>query len=522
MRRAMWLADMVGSVQLSPRVRKNEEVDFTPAIAPVTSITSTAEVAPSSITADAQVDSRGADRFRAELTAKEPRSMSGANGALRIGVGFGVGLAMPKSVADRLAKALDQFQLHPAKSFSELPGDVKNAVRDELGKHKPDSPVYKNIVQLATSDRFLQHSPAVQKAMIAGMGQFPKDLSFQKEMSTIAADPDFAALAETEKYALIKGFTANGADPAARRTICRMINSEAFKLVPDEQRLALIEHVAGTNYFGKHARQVVGKLLDAEAYQKMTPDKQAEILKAFVDGRHFSKEHVQPAEGRFDAQVEYSISEPKDAKKHEFYSGKADAQKYEVKIDGRSIPVYVAKKTDDGLVAMNIDDVAKAIASLPKEARRQIKSVGLEPHRDPDDKDNAKTSGDPDFRAFMAAGESGVVHIFPTPSSHDHTEIANSMTHETGHVISRKTWGTDSAKDKGWAPYRDAIAADGPPPSKYGGFTTGEDFAETWALYMEVKGTPLETEARKTFPARFAVIDKLVEENNTKAAKTKN
>lgn len=506
------------SVGLTPRVRKNEDiVGYTP---PVTEVAETAQIALDSDISSSSggvADSRGADRFRGELNYKEARAMSGANGTLRIGVGF----VLPKSVSEQIEKAFDQFKARSVSSFSELPGDVKDAVRAELRKHSPDSAVYKNIVQFATSDRFLQHSPAVQKAMIEGIGQFPKDLDFQKEMSATAADPDFAALAETEKYALIKGFTANGADLVGRRAICRMINSEAFKLVPDQQRLALIKYAGATDYFGAQAREVIGKLLDAEAYKNMKPAEQAEILQKIIDGQYYTPTHVAPPKGRFDTQAEYSISEPKDVRRHGFYSGKADAQKYELNIDGRKIPVYVAKKTDEGLQGMTVDEVAKAIASLPKEARRQIKSVDIEPHRDPDDKDNAKRSGNPDFRAFMAADGSGVVNVFPTTSPNTHDQISISMTHETGHVISQRAWGSDSEKGKKWQTYRDAMAADGPPPSKYGGFTIDEDFAETWALYMGVKGTAGEAEARKTFPARFAVIDKLIAEDDAKAAKAK-
>ena len=43
-------------------------------------------------------------------------------------------------------------------------------------------------------------------------------------------------------------------------------------------------------------------------------------------------------------------------------------------------------------------------------------------------------------------------------------------------------------------------------PSTYAKSSPNEDFAESWALFMEVRGRPREEELRLLFPARWAIL----------------
>jgi hypothetical protein len=193
------------------------------------------------------------------------------------------------------------------------------------------------------------------------------------------------------------------------------------------------------------------------------------------------------------------LSEPTDVKKHKFWTGDDSAKRYELKVGDQIIPIYVADHVDEGLKQLDVNKVAAAIAAMPEEARRLIKQFDIHGKAYPNDKD-----------AAMSAGKSGVVDGY-SQAEVDHLtyEFAGYITHETGHIASQKAWGRDS-DSKQWKPWRDAMKAEGSAPSRYGNTNPQEDFAETWELYFEVRGTPDEKLARETFPKRFALIDDIL------------
>lgn len=71
--------------------------------------------------------------------------------------------------------------------------------------------------------------------------------------------------------------------------------------------------------------------------------------------------------------------------------------------------------------------------------------------------------------------------------------------------MSQKLWGTNTSNKK-WKPWRDAMASDGISASTYARSSPDEDFAESWALFMEVRHGPREEELRMLFPARWAIL----------------
>ena len=66
-------------------------------------------------------------------------------------------------------------------------------------------------------------------------------------------------------------------------------------------------------------------------------------------------------------------------------------------------------------------------------------------------------------------------------------------------------WGTNT-NNKKWKPWRDAMKSDGLSASTYAQSSPDEDFAESWALFMEVRHGPREEELRLLFPARWAIL----------------
>ena len=63
-----------------------------------------------------------------------------------------------------------------------------------------------------------------------------------------------------------------------------------------------------------------------------------------------------------------------------------------------------------------------------------------------------------------------------------------------------------------WKQWDAAILEDKIRPSDYARTMTEEDFSETLVMYQKVKGTPYENEFRSIMPARFALMDKILQQ----------
>ena len=63
----------------------------------------------------------------------------------------------------------------------------------------------------------------------------------------------------------------------------------------------------------------------------------------------------------------------------------------------------------------------------------------------------------------------------------------------------------------------DRIKKDGQSVSDYGDKAIGEDFAESWAHYMEarIQGTPAMTKFRTEHPNRYQLIDRVYNDGDT-------
>jgi hypothetical protein len=120
-----------------------------------------------------------------------------------------------------------------------------------------------------------------------------------------------------------------------------------------------------------------------------------------------------------------------------------------------------------------------------------------------------------DFSTYMMAGASGLIDIFPTKVRPSQSDVDGSMIHETGHILSQRTWGGqfpafDSLFHPGWERWRKAEEKDGSHASAYAKTARIEDFSETLRLYYSVKGTPEAAEVRALMPERFKLIDELL------------
>ncbi len=154
------------------------------------------------------------------------------------------------------------------------------------------------------------------------------------------------------------------------------------------------------------------------------------------------------------------------------------------------------------------DDVSLALRQLPPEALRGIKSVVVNPGRNPHDEEFAKMFNMPDFKSAMTADEdTRQLTIYPPTSI---VTAVQSFTHEVGHFASIDAFGSIHARaNTKWDAWTAAASSDGVAVSQYAMKAGHEDFAETFALYMTTKGTDQHAWYRALMPQRFAILDRL-------------
>jgi hypothetical protein len=215
-----------------------------------------------------------------------------------------------------------------------------------------------------------------------------------------------------------------------------------------------------------------------------------------------------PPEGAAFPRAAYTVSEGKDIGSIAFRSQCAEAVTHEVKIGDQTIKVTLPKNPPPG--THTIEEVALALAALPPAARAQVKEVVVEPGANPDDAYWKVEYNDPSFTSYMTAGADGIISLYPSPPKPSQAYMDQSFIHETGHILSRSSWGDDSQSDPRWADWNAAVTADGIVPSGYGKKSPDEDFAETLVIYMTVRGTPQEAELRALMPERFKILDRLL------------
>ena len=347
-----------------------------------------------------------------------------------------------------------------------------------------------------------------------------KQISREAKQANLEADPEFKKLPAETQEQVRAALIANQASVQDVDTLTKLAAAPGFnKISPDEQK-KFLSLVGGTNKeISAPARRELDRMFGDAAIDKTNPET---FRKFLTDQPGLAGVVAQNAEpGEFDARRRpYNVTGPTEVKDHGFQSGKADALRYEVEIDGKKVPVYMPKNPDPNETYQTIDEVAKALAALPKVSFDSVNSVSVNPGRNPDDAYWAKEYNRPDFRSYMTAGSAGDISIYPGKQPQQVADV--SLVHETGHILSKRILGEntdggfiDSVRDffgaTTWNDWKEAAAKDGVSPSAYARSSPDEDFAETLALYMKVKGTPREAEIRAIMPERFALMDQILE-----------
>lgn len=301
----------------------------------------------------------------------------------------------------------------------------------------------------------------------------------------------------------------------ARQLLSKMASGRGFASLSAGEQTRLLKLVGGLNSaLSKPARAAMMALTNEAEFTKATPQRRAERLRAFLTEERGLPYVVTTASGTFDAKrASFTLKGPTSVSGYPFRGGKADAQRYEVDIEGKTISVHLGQGADASLQHHTIAEVAKGLAALPQSSRALVKNVNVEGQSDPDDAFFARTYGQPDFRAYMSACADGNVNIYPTRFKMSQDYLDGSMIHETGHTLSMQKWGPEGTSSH-WDAWKRAGKSDGVHPSNYAKATVLEDFAEALRLYHQVKGTSEEAEVRSLMPERFRIIDELLEEKN--------
>jgi len=292
----------------------------------------------------------------------------------------------------------------------------------------------------------------------------------------------------------------------ARWVVAAVSKLPGFKLLPSGVQPRVLGLLGGeTNELSRGVRETFEKIF--VKIKGETPQKQATALKGLLTNKDALPSDVSEDHKR--TQTKYALTGPTPKPKYAFRGKAADGEAWLAKfVDGVQITIVAPKAMKKGYHNYTAQQVAKQASYLPKANRKAIKTILLNPQKNPDDAYWAVKYKEPNFSSFMTAGAAGIVTIYPEKNNKKlkgENTATDSMIHETGHVWSRKKWGPDTTKPA-WKPWRYAMAKDGVAVSTYAMKSVDEDVAETVAAYVVTQGSPKYAEYQAIVPARFALL----------------
>lgn len=201
---------------------------------------------------------------------------------------------------------------------------------------------------------------------------------------------------------------------------------------------------------------------------------------------------------------------------------------YNVDIDGHQIAIHVPIREEmpdgvpDGLEGQrfrppSVEAVIRALAAQPPGTLEGVDRITLEPFPRLELDENGSIVVSDTGASFE--GETNTIRIHPTGS--DDPPLTQGaldflVTHEVGHSVEQPATGLFGlATEWNLAVYRDRLFATSYAAENYptpGAEIVGdatEDFADAYAIYQLVKGTPDEVQMRALMPARFDLLDRM-------------
>jgi hypothetical protein len=372
-----------------------------------------------------------------------------------------------------------------------------------------------NLMGLARSAGVTALNEAQREVVFTAFDKAPGDIAWGRQVETLAASPSFLALPAELREATVGLMHASGATRSLRETMSEVVSSPGFAALSAGEHQKLLTYACNTNpIFGKAVTESLARLVSKPEFKAASAQGQADLLRTFVTGQEGLTGVVSPSTGAAPpSSALHQLVGPTEVKDYPFGSGKADALRYQMEVDGRTIPIIVPKSPDrsSALIFHTAEQVTAGVASLPGPNRALVKQVVVEPAQNPADAEWARTYNDPDFRSYMTAGAAGTVSVYPVPEGYraDDETVAATLIHETGHVLTQRLWG-GSYDGAGWNDWKAAITADSFAASKYARNTPGEDFSETIELYTLSKNKPGFEELRQLMPARFKLLEQVL------------
>jgi hypothetical protein len=394
---------------------------------------------------------------------------------------------------NRLVGRADFRQLPAAQQASVLrtmgamDGGARQAFYDEWTRAPQDRSA---LMSVARSGGFQALPPATQRAVLESLSGVPA----------------------STRTLLAEQLSKHSGSATDAETVGRLFSSEGFQAMSIAERERLLRYIGGTNQaLSTPARQALRSELDSDAFAQGTPREQHDRLQAFLRDQPGIQEVLDTPAGSLTSNTRVTVGAPIKVPSVPFSSGAGPGTRYDVQVDGRTIPVYISDAQQaSGTYQHDLDDVTAALSRMPPEARAHINEIHVDSGRSSSDAYWAQKFGDPNFRAYMTADSGrGVLTVHPTVHPTTPEFMTGSFVHEAGHFDSFNRWGHNPETDPGWQDWRTAMQSDQVAASTYGKSNTAEDFAEAYNLYFQVRGTPAEAELRQIMPERFALLDGL-------------
>jgi hypothetical protein len=190
--------------------------------------------------------------------------------------------------------------------------------------------------------------------------------------------------------------------------------------------------------------------------------------------------------------AEGRLSGPVPTERHH-WTGEGDVVERALLEDGREIRI---QSPADEATLYSIEEVERAILSMPAAARRQLETINIEPEGM-----NGNVGG--------ASTEVPTIALFNAGEKMTHDQLVLELVHESGHVMSYDRWGSVTTGPN-WDRWQDAMQDDRIRASGYAAENISEDFAETFAIYHSVIGTEWEAPVRAKLSHRFEILDDFI------------
>ncbi|MBK7861268.1 MAG: hypothetical protein IPJ65_22185 [Archangiaceae bacterium] len=327
--------------------------------------------------------------------------------------------------------------------------------------------------------------------------------------------PEFQALNPGVQQAVHEKLTDPEVEESGKDVIADAVLTPGFALLSTEEADEFLEYAGNTiPVFGQRVRSTLGAQLAADEYQQaglsLLPFSRAVAQRQqLLDfSRGDGAVPGTPPLAELPPRVrEVHVSAAEDLGEYEFETGKVDAQRYTLDVDGREIEVITP--ADHPEFTPTPEDLEQLFETLPSPIAEQYDRVVIEPNASDA---SASTDGD------------GQIRIFPD-SNRTLTGLQPVLVHEGAHNLSEALGETSSIGvdedlsrlSPGWQRWAAAVEADGHPITQHAASSVagdnddherkfGEDFAETVLMYYRVKGTAAEAELARLYPNRYDLV----------------